>query len=210
MASVNLVVIVGNVGNPPEVKFTPAGQAVANFTVACNDNWTDKAGVKQERVEWMRVVVWGKLAEVCGEHLHKGRQVYVEGKIQTREWTDKEGVKRQTTEIVAHNVQFLGSRDGAASGEHAPSQSSQPQRAASGGGPTTLPNYGRAKGHPIAGASDDDLEFYANGARRSIADPAKERFHAQERALLAAIEAEQARRRGDGSYGGPDEDSIAF
>jgi single-strand DNA-binding protein len=102
--SVNKVILVGNLGRDPEVRYTPSGQAVANFTVATNEAWTDKAGQKQERTEWHRVVVWGKAAENCGEYLSKGRQVYVEGRLQTREWTNKEGAKQYTTEVVANPV----------------------------------------------------------------------------------------------------------
>lgn len=107
--ALNKVMIIGNLGNDPDVKYTPSGAAVANFSVATNESWTNKDGQKQEKVEWHRVTVWGKLAEVCKEYLHKGKQVYVEGKLQTRQWDDKEGVKRYTTEIVASQVQFLGS-----------------------------------------------------------------------------------------------------
>lgn len=107
---VNKVILIGNLGRDPEVRFTPSGQAVANFTIATNDSWTDKQGQKQERTEWHRIVVWGKLAELCGEYLSKGRQCFVEGRLQTREWTDKEGKKNYTTEVVAQNVQFLGGR----------------------------------------------------------------------------------------------------
>lgn len=111
---VNKVILIGNLGRDPEVRFTPSGQAVANFTIATNDSWTDKQGQKQERTEWHRIVVWGKLAELCGEYLSKGRQCFVEGRLQTREWTDKEGKKNYTTEVVAQTVQFLGGRgDGA-------------------------------------------------------------------------------------------------
>src|SRR5260370_13953735 len=105
--SVNKVIVVGNLGRDPEVRYTPGGQAVANFTVATNEAWTDKAGQKQERTEWHRIVVWGKSAENCGEYLSKGRQVFIEGRLQTREWTNKEGVKVYTTEIVANQVLFL-------------------------------------------------------------------------------------------------------
>jgi single-strand DNA-binding protein len=105
---VNKVILIGNLGADPEVRFTPGGQAVANFRVATNESWNDKNGQKQERTEWHRIVVWGKLAELCGEYLKKGRQAYVEGRLQTREWTDKEGKKNYTTEIVANTVQFLG------------------------------------------------------------------------------------------------------
>src|SRR5256885_1856225 len=104
MAGVNKVILIGNLGRDPEVRYTPSGQAVANFTVATNEAWTDKSGQKQERTEWHRVVVWGKTAENCGEYLSKGRQVYIEGRLQTREWTNKEGAKQYTTEVVANPV----------------------------------------------------------------------------------------------------------
>lgn len=107
---VNKVIIVGNLGKDPEVRFTPGGAAVANFTMATSESWTDKNGQKQERTEWHRIVAWGKTAELCGEYLKKGRQAFIEGKLQTRKWTDKEGKEHYTTEIVADRVVFLGSR----------------------------------------------------------------------------------------------------
>jgi single-strand DNA-binding protein len=110
-SGVNKVILVGNLGRDPEVRYTPGGQAVANFTIATNDNWTDKSGQKQERTEWHRIVAWGKTAELCGEYLSKGRQVYVEGRLQTREWTNKEGAKQYTTEVVANQVVFLSGGD---------------------------------------------------------------------------------------------------
>lgn len=113
---VNKVILIGNLGADPEVRFTPGGQAVANFRIATSESWQDKNGQKQERTEWHRIVVWGKLAELCGEYLKKGRQCYIEGRLQTREWTDKENKKNYTTEVVANTVQFLGSRDGAGAG----------------------------------------------------------------------------------------------
>ena len=103
-SGVNKVILVGNLGKDPEVRYTPSGQAVANFNIATNENWTDKQGQKQERTEWHRIVVWGKVAELCGEYLSKGRQVYIEGRLQTREWTNKEGAKQYTTEVVANPV----------------------------------------------------------------------------------------------------------
>jgi single-strand DNA-binding protein len=106
-SGVNKVILVGNLGKDPEVRYTPGGQAVANFTIATNEAWTDKQGQKQERTEWHRIVVWGKTAENCGEYLSKGRQVYIEGRLQTREWTNKEGAKQYTTEVVANQVLFL-------------------------------------------------------------------------------------------------------
>ncbi|MCL2626095.1 MAG: single-stranded DNA-binding protein [Cystobacterineae bacterium] len=112
MAGVNKVILVGNLGADPEVRFTPSGQAVANFRIATSEGWKDKDGQKQERTEWHRIVVWGKLGELCGEYLKKGRQVYLEGRLQTREWNDKEGKKNYTTEVVVSNVCFLGSPEG--------------------------------------------------------------------------------------------------
>ena len=108
MGSVNKVILVGNLGRDPEVRYTQGGTAVANFTLATNEVWNDKAGAKQERTEWHRIVVWGKQAEIAREYLSKGKQVYIEGSIQTRQWDDKEGNKRTTTEIKANRVIFLG------------------------------------------------------------------------------------------------------
>lgn len=108
MAGINKVIVVGRLGADPEVKFTAGNQAVARLSVATSENWTDKSGQKQERTEWHRIVVWGKLGELCGKYLAKGRQVYVEGRLQTRSWEDNQGQKKYTTEIVATNVQFLG------------------------------------------------------------------------------------------------------
>ena len=110
MAGINKVIIVGNLGKDPEVRYTPSGTAVANFSIATSDEWKDKeTGQKQEKTEWHRIVAWRRLGEICGEYLHKGSQVYIEGKIETRSWEDKEGVKRYTTEIVAREMQMLGS-----------------------------------------------------------------------------------------------------
>ncbi len=115
MASVNKVILVGNLGRDPELRYTQSGQAVANFTLATNEKWKDKEGNSQERTEWHRIIVWGKSAENCAQYLQKGRSVYVEGRLQTRDWEDREGNKRTTTEIVAQTVQFLGGRGGAGS-----------------------------------------------------------------------------------------------
>jgi single-strand DNA-binding protein len=113
-SGVNKVILIGNLGAPPELRYTPGGQGVANFRIATNEKWTDKSGQSQERTEWHRIVVWGKLAELCNQYLTKGRQVFVEGRLQTREWMDKENHKNYTTEVVAQQVTFLGGRDGAA------------------------------------------------------------------------------------------------
>lgn len=116
MAGINKVIIVGNLGKDPEIRHTPSGQAVANFSIATSESWNDKEGQKQEKTEWHRIVVWGKLAELCSKYLSKGRQCYLEGKLQTRAWDDKDGNKRYTTEVVANTVQFLGGSAGASAG----------------------------------------------------------------------------------------------
>lgn len=112
--SINKVMLIGRLGQDPELKYTPSGAAVCNFSLATTESWADKSGQKQERTEWHRVVVWGKLAELCNQYLAKGRQAFVEGSLQTRSWDGKDGTKRYTTEINAKSVQFLG---GASAGE---------------------------------------------------------------------------------------------
>jgi single-strand DNA-binding protein len=108
MAGVNKAIIVGNLGRDPEMRYTPDGLAVANFSVATSEEWKDKnTGEKRQKTEWHRIVAFGRLAEICGEYLSKGKKVYIEGRIQTRDWEDKEGVKRYTTEIVAGQMQML-------------------------------------------------------------------------------------------------------
>lgn len=110
MSGVNKVMLIGNLGKDVELKYTSSGTPVANFSIATSERFTDKQGQKQERTEWHRIVAWGKLAELAGQYLAKGRQVYVEGKLQTRSWDDKNGVKRYTTEVLARSVTFLGSK----------------------------------------------------------------------------------------------------
>lgn len=111
MASVNKVILVGNLGSDPELR-QAGDNPVCNFSLATNETWKGKDGQKQERVEWHRIVVWGKVAENCNKYLAKGRPVYIEGKLQTRSWEDKEGVKHYTTEVIARDVKFLGSGGG--------------------------------------------------------------------------------------------------
>lgn len=109
--SVNKVILVGRLGTDPELKYTPSGSSVCNFSIATSESWTDKnSGQRNEKTEWHRIVVWGKQAELCNQYLSKGRQVFMEGKLQTRQWEDKEGNKRYTTEVVCNQVQFLGSK----------------------------------------------------------------------------------------------------
>lgn len=106
--SVNKVILLGRLGQDPELKYTPGGSPVCNFSLATTESWTDKSGQKQEKTEWHRIVVWGKLAELCNQYLAKGRQAFLEGRLQTRAWDDKDGNKRYTTEILASTVQFIG------------------------------------------------------------------------------------------------------
>ena len=107
--SVNKVMLIGRLGQDPEVKHATTGTAVASFTIATSENWKDKSGEKQEKTEWHKIVAFGRTAEICGEYLTKGRQVYIEGKLQTRQW-DKDGEKRYTTEVVANVMQMLGTK----------------------------------------------------------------------------------------------------
>ena len=105
---VNKVVLVGRIGKAPELKYIQSGAAVANFSLATSETWKDKGGTKQERTEWHNIIAWNKLAEICGEYVTKGMTVFIEGKLQTRSWEDKNGGKRQTTEIVADTIKMLG------------------------------------------------------------------------------------------------------
>jgi single-strand DNA-binding protein len=147
MASVNKVILVGNVGRDPELRYTQGGQPVASFSIATNERFKDKDGNWKDRTEWHRIVAWGRLAEICGEYLRKGRQVYVEGRIQTRDWEDKEGNKRQTTEIVILGMQMLGQR-----GEGGGSMGGE-DRGPRGGG-----SMGADEPMP-QGGSDDEIPF---------------------------------------------------
>ncbi|HEY4243454.1 MAG TPA: single-stranded DNA-binding protein [Kofleriaceae bacterium] len=145
---VNKVILVGNLGADPDMRYTPSGQGVCELRIATSESWNDKNGQRQERTEWHRIVVWGKRAEVCSKYLSKGRQVYVEGRIQTRSYDDKDGNKRYITEIIAADVQFLGGggpggRDAGAAGGAA--------GAGGGGG-----GYGGRGGAGGAGGGRDD------------------------------------------------------
>ena len=112
MSSMSKTILVGRLGGDPEVKYTGGGTAVANFSVATSEKWTDKqSGQKQEKTEWHKIVIWGKLAEICGEYLKKGALVYLEGRNETEKWTDKEGIERYTTKVICHEMKMLGSKD---------------------------------------------------------------------------------------------------
>ncbi|HEX7643610.1 MAG TPA: single-stranded DNA-binding protein [Burkholderiaceae bacterium] len=159
MASVNKVIIVGNLGRDPETRYMPNGEAVTNIAVATTESWKDKnSGEKKELTEWHRITFYRRLAEVAGQYLKKGSQVYVEGRLQTRKWTDKDGVERYTTEIIADTMQMLGSRQGMGGGSAmdddygggapAPRQNSAPARQAP-----------QSKPAPNFSDMDDDIPF---------------------------------------------------
>lgn len=141
MASVNKVILVGNLGRDPEMRYMPSGDALASFSIATTDTWKDKSGQRQERTEWHRISMFGKQAEIAGQYLKKGSSVYIEGRLQTRKWTDKEGQERQTTEVVADRMQMLGARAGGGNAfevmdddmDQTPRQSAPRQQPASGG-----------------------------------------------------------------------------
>ncbi len=151
MAGVNKVILIGNLGRDPEMRYTQNNTPVANFTLATSEQWTDRNGERQERTEWHRIVVWGRLAEICGQYLQKGKQVYIEGRLQTREWEDQNGQKRYTTEIVAREMQMLGRAGDAPARMEA--QANGPAAAAPAGGDPFPP------APPASAAEDDDLPF---------------------------------------------------
>ena len=149
---INKVILVGNLGQDPEIRYTADGRPIANFSIATSESWKDKnSGEKREKTEWHRVVVFGKLAEICGEYLSKGRQVYIEGKLQTRKWQGQDGQDRYTTEVVVDMrgiMQMLGTRDAGGGG---------PRPAAGGGG-----GYPQDQGYPqqsYQNDREDDIPF---------------------------------------------------
>ena len=155
MGTVNKVIIVGNMGRDAEVRYTPGGAAVATLSLATTDVWNDKAGQRQEKTEWHRVVLWGKQAETLAEYLTKGRQIYVEGRLQTRQWDDKDGNKRYTTEIRSDRVVLLGGRggstgeDGGGGGDYgSPRSSGSSSSSSPAGGPPGPPEL-----------TEDDIPF---------------------------------------------------
>jgi single-strand DNA-binding protein len=159
MASINKVIIIGNLGRDPEVKYTPSGSAVCNVSVATTRAWKDKnSGDKVEETEWHRVVMYDKLAEIAGEYLTKGKPVYIEGRLKTRKWQDKEGKDNYTTEIVAETMQMLGGKDGGGGGQ-GQAQGGQQSRAPA---PAPAPRQNAARAPaPATGFDDmdDDIPF---------------------------------------------------
>lgn len=156
MASLNRCEFIGNLGRDPELRYTPSGQAVANFSIACNESWKDKeSGEKQERTEWIRLQAWGRLAEIAGEYLKKGAQVYVAGRMQTRKY-EKDGEEKYITEVVMTELKMLGSREGG--GGYQPKDEDAPPEARRSGGRTDASQ--RQKSLPTdAPPFDDDIPF---------------------------------------------------
>src|SRR5688572_1543902 len=157
MASVNKVILIGNLGKDPEVRYLPSGDAVTNISVATTDQWKDKNGEKQEHTEWHRVAFFGKTAEIAGEYLKKGSPVYVEGRIRTRKWQDKEGQDRYSTEIVADRMQLQGGRGGGGGGGAEP-MAREPATAAAGAGGGAGAKGAQRKGGAFD-EMDDDIPF---------------------------------------------------
>jgi single-strand DNA-binding protein len=149
MAGVNKVILIGNLGKDPELRYTPGGQPVASFSLATTERWSDKNGQRQDRTEWHNIVVWGKLAELANQYLKKGRSAYIEGRITNRSWDDKDGNKKYKTEIVASQIQFLGGQQSQGSGaaETVPDMSQMPESQFNQNVPSN------------PGIGDDDLPF---------------------------------------------------
>ena len=147
MGSVNKVILVGNLGRDAEMRYTPGGAAVATLNLATTEVWNDKAGQKQEKTEWHRIVLWGKTAESLNEYLTKGKQIYVEGRLQTRQWDDKEGKKHYTTEIRGDRIVLLGGGGGGGGAR-------QQTRSTGGASPMEDP-----MGEPVSELTDDDIPF---------------------------------------------------
>jgi single-strand DNA-binding protein len=160
MASVNRVILIGNLGRDPEVRYLPSGDAVANFSIATTEKWKDKNGEMQEQTEWHRISFFGRQAEICGEYLRKGSSVYVEGRLQTRKWTDKDGNERQTTEIRGDRMQMLGGRGGASGTREMPDI--EPAQAGEPAGAARKPAAASTNGGKKSGGiddMDDDIPF---------------------------------------------------
>lgn len=158
--SINKVILIGNLGRDPQTRYMPSGDAVTNFSIATSDSWKDKqTGEQQERTEWHNIVCFRRLGEIASEYLRKGSKVYIEGRLQTRKWQDKEGHDRYTTEIVANDMQMLDGR-GAGEGDAPPRQMGERKAARSGGGDTRAePQYDSSATSDFGDDIDDDIPF---------------------------------------------------
>ncbi len=166
MASVNKVILLGNLGRDPETRYTTGGDAVCNLNIATSEQWKDKSGEKQEKTEWHRVVLFGRQAEIAGEYLKKGRSVYIEGRLQTRKYTDKDGVEKYSTEIVGDRMQLIGSAREGGGGGDADFSGGAPGGGSGGGAPRREGSGGGGGGKPAGGGAkknvddfDDDIPF---------------------------------------------------
>ncbi|GGC88987.1 single-stranded DNA-binding protein [Undibacterium terreum] len=160
MASVNKVIIVGNLGRDPETRYMPSGDAITSITVATTDKWKDRAsGEQKEATEWHRISFFGKLAEIAGQYLKKGSQVYVEGKLKTRKYTDKDGVEKYATDIVADTMQMLGSRQGMGGGSGMDDGGGYSAPAPRQAAPAQRPQAPASRPAPNFSDMDDDIPF---------------------------------------------------
>jgi single-strand DNA-binding protein len=160
MASVNKVILLGNLGRDPETRYTTGGDAVTNLNIATSEQWKDKSGEKQERTEWHRVVLFGRQAEVAGEYLKKGRSVYIEGRLQTRKYTDKDGVEKYSTDLVADRMQLIGgSREGSGGDVEFTAGSGAPARRESAGAGAGAGGKGSGGAKKNVDDFDDDIPF---------------------------------------------------
>ena len=165
MASINKVILIGNLGRDPEVRYTPNGNAICNISVATTRNWKDKtSGERQEETEWHRIALFDRLAEIAGEYLKKGRPVYIEGRLKTRKYTDKDGVEKYTTEIVAAEMQLLGGREGGGGGDDMGQERSERAPARSAPAPRSAPPQRQAPAPAPKSSTgfddmDDDIPF---------------------------------------------------
>ena len=160
MASVNKVIIVGNLGKDPEVRYMPSGSAICNITVATSRQWKDKtSGERQEETEWHRVALFDRLAEIAGEYLKKGKSVYIEGRLKTRKWTDKEGVEKYTTEVIAQEMTMLGGRDGGGGGDDMGEPRAAAPRSAPPARSAPAPRPAPTKSSTGFDDMDDDIPF---------------------------------------------------
>jgi single-strand DNA-binding protein len=159
---INKVILIGNLGRDPQTRYTQGGDAVTNFSIATSESWKDKqSGEQQERTEWHNIVCFRRLGEIAGEYLRKGSKVYIEGRLQTRKWQDKEGHDRYTTEIVANDLQMMDSRGGAGDASDAPPRQMGERKAARGGGgeSRTEPQYDSSATSDFGDDIDDDIPF---------------------------------------------------
>lgn len=162
MASVNKATLIGNLGQDPELKYMPSGDAVCNFTIATKESWKDRDGNQQEKTEWHNIVAFKRLAEICGEYLRKGKQVYIEGRLRTSSWEDQNGVKKYKTEIIANDMQMLGRRDddmGGGGGGYDQQSRQEPQQSSQQSGQQSEPQGRQQNSQPPSGNNDDDLPF---------------------------------------------------